>query len=268
MNTEIIKIKNSTYEKYQEVLMRRDEVKKEAFIYERKYTRVFGDLILEVFQMKLESIRRKKTIEFCQIYVNRGESIDQNELRRYLAGELAEYYKKFEQMVNDNESAKRSGKITELELLKIKRIYHRLVKKIHPDINPKAVDNRELSDLWQRLIVAYNCNNLKEMEEIEVLVNMFLEKNDIGEIDVDIPDINIKIEEIEAEIETIISTDPYQYKYLLDDEDYIEQKKRDLRNEIKEYEDYCNQLDEMIEELMHNGMTVKWMVINQTEDKI
>lgn len=53
--------------------------------------REFGDLILKVFQMKIEAIRKKKTIEYCQIFANRGESVDQDALQDYLAKELASY---------------------------------------------------------------------------------------------------------------------------------------------------------------------------------
>ena len=54
---EIIRVKNISYDRYEELLMRRDAIRKEAFIYERAFTREFGDLILEVFRMKIECIR-------------------------------------------------------------------------------------------------------------------------------------------------------------------------------------------------------------------
>ena len=63
---EISRVKNVSYDRYEELLMRRDAVKKEAFLLERAYVREFGDLILEIFQLKLECIKKKKTIEFCQ----------------------------------------------------------------------------------------------------------------------------------------------------------------------------------------------------------
>ena len=84
MGDDIIRVSNSSYAKYEELLIRKDEVKKQAFQYERAYVREFGDLILEVFQLKLESIRKKKTIEYCQVFANRGESVDQNALQAYL----------------------------------------------------------------------------------------------------------------------------------------------------------------------------------------
>ena len=258
MNDEIIKVSNTSYSKYEELLIRKDDVKKQAFQYERAYVREFGDLILEIFQMKLEVIRKKKTIEYCQAFANRGESVDQNALQAYLIKELAEYKKTLDEMILDNEAAKKSEKVTEVDMLKIKRIYHHLVKKIHPDINPITAENEELKGLWQRLVVAYNCNDLKEIEETEVLINSLLEKLDLGTLDITIPDIDEKIIEIETEIENITSTDPYQYKYLLEDPEAIEQKKQELRKELEEYEDYGKQLDEILNGVIKGGVTITW----------
>ena len=258
MSETIIRVRNTSYARYEELLTRRDDVRKEAFCFEQAYVREFGDLILQVFQMKLECIRKKKTIEYCQVFANRGESVDQDALREFLEKELADYQAKLEQMIKDNENAKDTGRVTEAELLKIKRIYHRLVKKIHPDINPITEKNEELMGLWQRLLIAYNCNDLKEMEETEILVNALLEKLDLGTMDITIPDIDDKIVEIEAEIERIVSTDPYQYKYLLDDKEAVAQKKQELRKELKEYEDYSKQLDEILNGLLGKGVTLTW----------
>ena len=258
MGDYIIRVSNSSYAKYEELLIRKDEVKKQAFIYERAYVREFGDLILESFQMKLEAIRKKKTIEYCQVFANRGESVDQDALQAYLAKELAEYKDQLEEMIRDNESAKNSVKISEADLLKIKQIYHHLVKKIHPDINPVTNENEELKGLWQRMIVAYNCNDLKEMEETEVLVNALLDKLNLGTLDITIPNIDEKISELEVEIERITATDPYRYKFILEDPDAILQKKEDLQQEIREYEDYGKQLDEILNGLLKNGVTFTW----------
>ena len=259
MDDGIIRMGNSSYAKYEELLMRRDDVRKQAFQHERAYVREFGELILQVFRMKLECIRKKKTIEYCQAFINRGQSVDQNALQEYLRKEMEEYRARLDDMIRDNEAARKDKRVTEADMLKIKRIYHRLVKKIHPDINPITEANEELMGLWQRLIAAYNCNDLKEMEETEVLVNALLDKLDLGTMDIVIPDINEKIREIEAEIEKITSTDPYQYKDLLEDPKAVEQKKQELRDELKEYEDYGRQLDEMLDGMLEKGViTLTW----------
>ena len=107
-------------------------------------------------------------------------------------------------MVKDNEAANKGKPVTEAEMMQIKRIYRHLVKLIHPDINPVTQENKELSDLWHRMIIAYNCNDLKEMQEVEVLVKAVLKNLDPGTPDISIPDIDEKILEIENEIEKIL----------------------------------------------------------------
>ena len=47
---DIIKVKNTAYTKYEEVLLRRDNLRKEAEHYHMEYIRVFGDLITDAFE--------------------------------------------------------------------------------------------------------------------------------------------------------------------------------------------------------------------------
>ena len=50
------------------------------------------------------------------------------------------------------------------------------------------------------------------------------------------------------EIEKIINTDPYQYKYLLSDFDAVEEKKNEIKNEKEDYVKYGEELDKVIAE--------------------
>lgn len=255
---DIIRIKNASYARYEEVLMQRDNLKKEAFILQRSYVAEFGDLILSVFEKKLECIRKKKTIEFMQASLNHGKPIDQDALQAYLKAEMAAFQAQLDAMIEDTKSAKERETVTELDLLKIKRLYHRLVKQIHPDINPRTNELEELSDLWNRVQAAYNCNDLKELEELEVIVTSALQKLGIGIMEIEIPDIEDKIAEIEAEIVKIRETDPYMYKYLLEDPEAVAEKNKALQEELRSYEDYSAQLGEILDGLMTNGVRFVW----------
>lgn len=255
MGDAIIKVKNSSYARYEELLLKRDDVKKKAFQYGMEYNRTFGELILKVFEKKIEGIRKKKTLEYCQTFKNHGKNVDMAGLQTYLERQLAEYEKRLKDMVEENEAAKSTGTVTEAELLQIKRIYRRMVKKIHPDINPLTNTNEELKGLWQRLVIAYECNELKELKETEVLINALMAKLDMGVMEIEIPDIEVKIAELEEEIERIMNTDPYQYRYLLEDEAAVAEKKKALQEELKEYEEYSNRLEEMLNSVLGYGMT-------------
>ncbi len=254
----IIRVKDISYDRYEELLMRRDAIRKQAFLYERAFTKEFGDLILEVFRIKIECIRKKKTIEFCQAAVNHGKEVDRNRLQEYLKQELAAFQEQLDVMIEDTDAAKNGSRITEFDLIQIKKIYHKMAKQIHPDINPMVEKSEELRELWQRILVAYNCNDLKELQELEILVNKVLEQLGKNTIDVEIPDINQKIEVIEAEITKIRETDPYQYKFLLEDAGAVQAKKDSLNEEKKSYEEYGNQLEEILKGLLENEVSFIW----------
>ena len=81
---QIIKVKNTSYARYEELLLRRDGLKKECFQLEKEYSRVFGELVIAVFREQMDCVKKKKTIEFCQAAVNRGKSANQAELQEYI----------------------------------------------------------------------------------------------------------------------------------------------------------------------------------------
>jgi hypothetical protein len=255
---DIVKKQNTSYARYEELINRRDELKKEAFQYHADYVREFGDLILELFRKKIECIQKKKTIEYCQAALNHGKSVDQAHLQAYLEKEMADFQTQLKDMVEEHEAALKSTVVTEKDLLEIKRIYHRLVKKIHPDINPAVTGSEELMDLWHRVSLSYSCNDLKALQELEILVMQALESASFDALD--IPDIEEKIIELEREIKEIMETDPYQYKFLLADSKAVEAKKEDIKAEMKTYEDYNKQLDEILEEILGSGVKITWQM--------
>lgn len=255
---EIIKVKNASYGRYEELLLRRDAVKKEGYQLEIEYAREFGELIIAVFEEQIKCVKKKKTIEFCQAAANRGKSVNQAELQAFVEKETEKLRDNLDHMVEDYENSKAATKITEADKIKIKQLYHEMVKQIHPDINPMVADSEELQSLWQRTVIAYNCNDLRLLEELEVLVSKALESVTDGKIEIEIPDIEEKISELEREIQRIMETDPYQYKFLLGDKEAVEEKKRSLEEELKQYRDYGDQLDDILNGLLTSGVTITW----------
>ncbi|MBR6403460.1 MAG: hypothetical protein IKS48_08780 [Eubacterium sp.] len=257
---EIIKINNASYSRYEELLSKRDELCKKAFQYYKAYMREFGALILEVFQIKIECIKKKKTIEFYQAAINRGDPVDRDALDAFITQEMSEYQRQFEDMIEEQEAAKQSIVISETDVLKVKSIYRKIAKLIHPDINPKVNGSEELTDLWNRVVIAYQCNALKEIQELEVLVNKALETLGIYEIEIDIPDIDSRIDDILQEIHNIETTEPYTYRILLEDEGLVAEKKESLKLELEEYTDYSKELDGVIEGLLSGGVSIIWQM--------
>ena len=164
----------------------------------------------------------------------------------------------FEKMSEEYETAKKATKITEADLSKIRQIYRRTAKLLHPDLHPEVAESEELKDLWNQISAAYACNDLKELEDLEVMVAAAIANHSGEEWKVEVPDAEARITALEVEITDIMNTDPYQYKFLLEDPVAVQEKKNDLQGKIGEYRDYSVKLDEILASVLPEGMIVIW----------
>ena len=243
---DIIKVKNTAYSKYEEVLLRRDNLRKEAEQIHMDYLMEFGGLITEAFERKIDCIRKKKMIAYCQRQVNQGRKIDSSKLDDFIVREMAQYEKDLQMLVNDVKAVREGKRVSASEYEKVKKIYYKLVKMIHPDLHPELADDEALKDYWQRILIAYTYNRLKDLEELELLVTTYLKGKGIQDLDIEIEDLDAKIATVEEEIRGIVSTKPYIYKKLLGDRTEILRRKQEYQDEIASYEMYSAQLDEVL----------------------
>ncbi len=255
----IIKVNDGSYDEYEQLLLRRDHYRKEAGQILISYTKEFGELINAVFEKKIECIRLKKSISLCQTFINRAEAIDADKINAQVQKEMALYYEQLKEMLAGTRAAKESTIVPAAVVVEIKRVYRKLAKLLHPDINPMTNESQELKDLWNRITIAYHSNNLEELRELEVLAFSAADKFGTGEITIDIPDIAEKIGRLEREINEIITTEPYTYKKILENPAQVSEKKEALQAELEEYEEYSLSLQKMLDELlMKTGRKITW----------
>lgn len=256
---ELIKSADSRYDVYETLLLERDQVRKEAGQIWTAYLKAFGQLVTQVYEEKVECVKRKKAITFCQQAINHGGTVDADKLRGYLDAEMANYYANLKSMQQDYETSKASGMSTEYEVQRSKTLYRRLAKLLHPDINPATAKEEKLMELWNRAVTAYGHNDVKELAELEVLVGNALKELQIGEITVDIPDIEEKIEALKEEIEEIKQTEPYTYKELVGSEEKSRNKTLELENELETYRQYHTELDRVLQGMIDGGRVhIQW----------
>ncbi len=237
-------VEKEIYKQYEELILTRDELRALSERYLNEYVATFGQLINDVYFRKIECIRLKKMISFAQSYVNRGLPVDKAVMNSYIEAQMETYYSHLKELEENYKNSQKVRGISELEVIRIKKLYRKLAKLIHPDMNPSLADNETIRDLWNRIVAAYNCNNYKELIELEVLVNKVLSENNIKPEDIDIPDIEAKIAELNEEIRMIREQDILPYKTILEDEEAVITKKDQLTEELKQYQTYKQQLEE------------------------
>ena len=244
--TELIKVKNASYILYEELLLKRENLRKEGTQFYITYLQVFGELLTESFRKKVECIRKKKMIAYCQRCLNQGKDINSLDLHQFIDAEMKSYEAQLKQMVREAKDAAEARSISDEDVRTIKEIYYRLARKIHPDMRPEYADDMQIMDYWNRIVIAYHNNQLKELEELEVLVNTCLAAKQGRNETLHIENVETKIKSLEQEIDRIVSTAPYTYRFLLEDNRQKEAKKEELQQEIKEYEQYAKELDDVL----------------------
>lgn len=244
--TELIKVKNTSYILYEELLLKRENLKKEGEQFYISYLQIFGDLMTESFQKKIECIRKKKMIAYCQRCMNQDKDINSMDLNRFIQDEMKSYEEELKLMTENAKAAAKAKELSAEQILMIKDLYYRLARRIHPDMHPELADDKNVQDYWNQIVIAYQHNQLSELEELEVMVNAYLEKKHSNMEEIVINDVENKTKRIEKEIEHIISVKPYTYRFILEDEKKREEQKDAFQKDIEEYSQYSLELDDVL----------------------
>ena len=235
---EVVATGFSNYDEYRRLILKRDSLKKEAFNYQEEYYRRFGDYIRELFEVRIKCISLKKKISYCQMRVNRNEKIEKASLDVFVENFMKDYYVALDNLIKHVDDLRKAPRLSLQEVEEIKRLYRYIAKKIHPDMYSELFKRADVRELWNRAMLAYKCNNLKELREIKVLVDSLHANNEIV-----IDDIEDKIADVKDEIDTILHSDSYQYKFLLEDDKKIEDKINEFNRKIEEFSSYKKELE-------------------------
>lgn len=243
---DVIKVKNASYERYEELLLKKEALKKEAEEYQIQYNEVFNMLNNDTYEARLECIKKRKIVSYCEERKKNGRLVYQNELDDYIDNAMKEYKDALNFILKNDDDDKKQKNSPEYNK-QVKTIYHKLARLIHPDMNNDLKDDKTIQDLWNRTCIANNCLDLEEMEELDILINKYLASLNNVEYEIEIPNVDEKIFNLNREIEKILHTDPYQYKYVLADKAVIERKKEELLKELTDYKRYLSELNKQID---------------------
>ena len=250
---DLIKSRDDKYEEYEGLILERDQVRKDAESIWISYIRIFGQLIADVYEEKLECIKCKKTISYYQAALNHGGVIDTAAMQEYLDREMTAYYTNLKRIQEENKSCRDAKTSTHYEVQRSKTLYRRLVKLLHPDINPETDRQEGLRELWERIVTAYGNNDVKALSDLEILTRKALKELGAGEIKIDIPDIADRISSLKKEIYEITHTEPYTHKDLLEDPEQVGKKEKELNGELETYRKYRMDLEKVIEDIQQSG---------------
>ena len=138
---------------------------------------------------------------------------------------------------------------------KIKRLYRKIVKRLHPDVHPNPTEHEK--DLLNRAMKAFQEGDLSQLEKIWDELSGMDAPEDVFE---DTPEgrgklrellekLKVRLRLLELEIDHIKSDFPYKLKSFLENPVAVEETRRGIMSKIDNVREMNRQLEKFIEEL-------------------
>lgn len=224
---------------------------------EAAYMLEFGGLEYQMYEARCLALRLKRKIELIQAKKNRQEKIYISEIEKLLDREFDEYQKRLDDLIGKmNEALERRtwAVLTEEDAREIKRLYRKVVKMLHPDLNPDLSEAQV--HLFYHAVEAYQRGDLAALRVIGEMVGVDLSpehdadgRSQLGEERNRLRALLQKVNESIAEIK---ANYPYTMKEVLEDPKRLEQKKKELEQMLRLFREqiavYQAKIEEMLQE--------------------
>ena len=221
-----------------------------------QYQIAFGALEYTVFELECETRRLERKAQLIRAKLNRQERVVIAEIEEKLDQEFVAYQERLsKKMCEMNEALERSqsGKLlTAEEEDQLKKLYRKIIKELHPDINPNCTQQQVT--LFHNAVEAYKYGDLERMSMISVLVDDPLQPQ--GDIDLvfhfesEKKRLHRMLERVEENIAEIKSRFPYNKKPLLFSPEKTVAYKDDLNKKIDELKKVLEAWRDEIEKLI------------------
>lgn len=222
---------------------------------ETEYMLKLGSIEYKAYKAQCAALRLKRKIELIQAKKNRQEKVIISAIEETLDSEFAEYQKQLNEQIDKmNDALKRSKAevLSNEDNKKFKKLYRKIVKALHPDINPDVSEAQV--QLFDNAVAAYKNGDLNTLKIIgEMVGNSPLpeqHKDALTQLNEEKERLQNLLKVIRDSIEQIKSKYPYTMKEIIEDEEQTEQKKKELENILSQYNELISIYKAKIEEMI------------------
>ncbi len=222
---------------------------------ETLYMLKLGSLEYKAYEAQCNFLRLKRKLELVQAKINRQEKIIVSDIEKLLDKEFAEYQEKLNEQIDKMNTAIEHSKgtpLTDEENKELKKIYRKIVKSLHPDMNPNITESQRT--LFENAVEAYKSGNLSMLKIIGEMVTEPSIPDRTADAMTMLKDNAKSLEKmtvsIQEDISKIKSSYPYTMKDLIEDEEKIAVRKGEIENILTQYNDGIALYQARIDELM------------------
>lgn len=222
---------------------------------ETEYMLKLGSIEYKAYEVQCAALRLKRKIELIQAKKNRQEKVIISSIEETLDNEFAEYQKHLDEQIDKMNDALRRSKaevLSDEENKELKKLYRKIVKALHPDINLDVSEAQV--QLFNNAVLAYKNGDLGTLKIISEMVgnNPLPEqhKDAMTQLVEEQKRLQGLLKSIRESIENIKSEYPYTMKDILEDTEKTEQKKQELESILEQYNELISIYERKIEEML------------------
>ncbi len=218
-------------------------IEKEKSILTALYISKVGQLRYDLFVVETDIAKLKLEMHLLQVYVNQNKKIDFEAVNKEIEAATEHYKQELEHKAQQIMAAQHILSLpllSDFEAAELKRLYHIIVKRLHPDLNPDTSDDEK--ELFAQAQSAYKNG------DIDLMRNLYekMEKKEpvlpkLETLADEVESLKKKIAKIQNDIEKLNNTFPFNQRDFLDNEALVEKEQQRIREEI---ETKCKQRDE------------------------
>lgn len=240
------------------VTVREDMIHSESPYLESLYMQEIGQLQYEILALEYDISQLKYERDLLQSYSNRGEIPDVETVEQKVeerAQTLNENLHQEEEKIKQakafiEEKKENENKQKDAEKIEIKKIFKRLVHRLHPDLHPEQTEWEK--ELFLKVQEAYQQEDLDKLrqQEAELETGIPLSSADsstIEEWEERIEKLKNQIATIREEIKTLEKSFPFTYKKKLYDAEWLSATQEQLRVHIEKLQKEKEHLEEIVE---------------------
>jgi len=222
---------------------------------EADYQVKIGHLEYERFRIEVEVRRLRRASQIIQAALNRDEGISAAALEAQLVVEFAEWERRVKARLEEIDRARRrmSALMSAEDSAKLHRLYRKIVKWLHPDLNPDGAASNKA--FWMQAVEAYEAGDIAELEAIWLILRDSVPSAEpipsvadrLGKMK---EELKAKINDVLAAIAKIKATTPYTMQSQLADEAWVAERQRVLQESIAELTRQKKQLEQAVKQLL------------------
>lgn len=209
---------------------------------EAEYMGLLGALEYEALELEEKIRELKRKIEIIREKIAKQEPVILHEIEAQIEEEYKKYAENLLSFKNDlNEASARlnSEKLSSEHTKELKKIYHKIAKQLHPDLNENLTDDQK--QLFFKAAEAYKTGDLTLMRMLDVVtegVDVSAEipkENAVENLEKRRDKIRLDVDMMKELIRNIKGSYPYKYKEIIEDKQKVCEMQEKLRNIIGTY---------------------------------